>query len=117
MDLDSIKHSYVLCYQDPLEGSHDTFINISKSLESHRINASRVLFHNPKIGMTIQTDLGDADLLSVMNEENKKSLIQQSLELLCKFQSIDIPNLSKFSKKELEDQSSLFIEVFCKKLL
>ena len=78
--------------KDPLEGSHDTFINISKSLESHRINASRVLFHNPKIGMTIQTDLGDADLLSVMNEENKKSLIQQSLELLCKFQSIDIPN-------------------------
>ena len=65
------KFSYVLCYQDPLEGSHDTFINISKSLESHRINASRVLFHNPKIGMTIQTDLGDADLLSVMNEENK----------------------------------------------
>ena len=41
--------SYVLCYQDPLEGSHDSFINISKSLESHRINASRVLFHNPKL--------------------------------------------------------------------
>jgi aminoglycoside/choline kinase family phosphotransferase len=37
--------------------------------------------------------------------------------LLCKFQSIDIPNLSKFSKKELEDQSSLFIEVFCSQFL
>ena len=109
--------SYVLCYQDPLEGSHDTFINISKSLENHKINASRVLFHNPEIGITIQTDIGDADLLSIMNEENKKSLIQQSLELLCKFQSIDIPNLSKFSKKELEDQSSLFIEVFCSQFL
>ena len=109
--------SYVLCYQDPLEGSHDTFINISKLLENHKINASRVLFHNPEIGITIQTDLGDADLLSIMNEENKKSLIQQSLELLCKFQSIDIPNLSKFSKKELEDQSSLFIEVFCHQFL
>ena len=28
--------SYVLCYQDPLE-SHDTFINISKSLENHEL--------------------------------------------------------------------------------
>ena len=67
--------------------------------------------------MTIQEDLGDKDLLSIFNDNNKKELLEMSLELLVDIQESEIANLEEFSRKDLINQMSLFNEVFCQKFL
>ena len=73
--------------------------------------------HNPKLGVTIQEDLGDNDLLEILNDSNKYELVKQSLELLNKIQVIEGLNINTLNQSDLESQINLFSEFFCGQFL
>ena len=60
------KESFVLCYLNPNLGDHESFISVAEQLDAHDINAPKIISHHPSIGVTIQDDLGEDDLISVM---------------------------------------------------
>ena len=45
-----------------------------------------MIHHNEDLGVTIQGDLGDNDLLTILNTENKNDLLERSLEILLQIQ-------------------------------
>ena len=63
--------SFILCYLDPKKGNHSKFISISNNLKDSNISCANVIYHNEDLGVTIQDDLGDRDLLSILNDDNK----------------------------------------------
>ena len=63
------KESFVLCYLNPNLGDHESFISVAEQLDVHDINAPKIISHHPSIGVTIQDDLGEDDLISVMNDQ------------------------------------------------
>ena len=107
----------VLCFLDKSNGDHLKFCNLAEILSSHNVNVPKVLLHNPELGITIQEDLGDDDLLEILNESNKTELTHKSLELLIQIQEIPNLDVQNLSAEELLDQISLFSEVFCKQFL
>ena len=111
------KKSNVLCYLNPSHGNHDSFISVSEQLSSHNICASKIISHHPEIGLTIQNDLGDDVLISVMNDQNRDYLINKSLDLLVDIQNADIKGIPTLSIVNLKDQMSKFKYLFCEKFL
>ena len=55
----------VLCFLDISNGDHLEFCNLADALSSHDVNVPKVLLHSPELGVTIQEDLGDDDLLEI----------------------------------------------------
>ena len=111
------EETIILCYLDPNKGDHTNFINISNELKRNHISGVDIIHHDKQVGVTIQEDLGDKDLISIFNDDNKKELIERSIKLLIKLQESEIKNLEKFSKEDLINQMNLFDEVFCQKFL
>ncbi|MFL2699924.1 MAG: aminoglycoside phosphotransferase [SAR86 cluster bacterium] len=109
--------SLILCFLDPLKGDHLQFTYLADIFKSHNINAPEILMHNPKLGVTIQEDLGDNDLLEILNDSNKYELVKQSLELLNKIQVIEGLNINTLNQSDLESQINLFSEFFCGQFL
>ena len=87
---DSSNQSKILCYLDPDLGDHIDFINISNNLKKNDVSCSNVIHHNSELGITIQDDLGDDDLLSILTDSNKKHFLQESLKVLIKVQNTKI---------------------------
>ena len=56
-------------------------------------------------------------MISIFNDDNKKELLESSLNLLIELQESKIKNLEEFSKEDLINQMSLFDKVFCQKFL
>ena len=77
-----------MCYLDPNEGDHENFINISNELKRNHISGVDIIHHDKQVGVTIQEDLGDKDLISIFNDDNKKELIERSLNLLIRITRI-----------------------------
>ena len=71
------KESFVLCYLNPDLGDHGSFISVAEQLKDHDINVPKIISHHPTIGVTIQNDLGDDDLISLMNDQNREFLINK----------------------------------------
>ena len=115
--IDEYGESMVLCYLDPKIANHSVFINISNDLKENKVCCSNVTFHKKELGVTLQDDLGDNDLLSALNDANKKDLLEKSLEILIKLQNAKISGLKRFSLDELSEQMHSFNEVFCRKFL
>jgi aminoglycoside/choline kinase family phosphotransferase len=111
------QNSFVLCYLDKSIGNHDQFCYLSQFFENQNINASRVLIHRPELGVTIQEDLGNDDLLEILNDSNRTDLIHKSLDLLVRVQEIENLNIHKLLKSALLEQINLFSEVFCRDFL
>ena len=111
------KESFVLCYLDPKKGNHSDFIKFSKSLKDNDVNSVDILYHNISLGVTLQKDLGDSDLLSILNQDNKIDLLQGSLDLLIKIQNSKIDHIKHFSEHELSNQINLFKDIFCMEFL
>ena len=109
--------SLILCFLDPLKGDHLQFTYLADIFKSNNINAPEILMHNPKLGVTIQEDLGDNDLLEILNDSNKYELVKQSLELLNKIQVIEDLNINTLNQSDLESQINLFSEFFCGQFL
>lgn len=109
--------SLILCFLDPLKGDHLQFTYLADIFKSNNINAPEILMHNPKLGVTIQEDLGDNDLLEILNDSNKYELVKQSLELLNKIQVIEGLNINTLNQSDLESQINLFSEFFCGQFL
>lgn len=109
--------SLILCFLDPLKGDHLQFTYLADIFKSNNINAPEILMHNPKLGVTIQEDLGDNDLLEILNDSNKYELVKQSLELLNKIQVIEGLNINILNQSDLESQINLFSEFFCGQFL
>ena len=109
--------SLVLCYLDPSKGDHSDFIKISNSLKENNVNSVDILYHNADLGVTLQQDLGDKDLLTTLSEDNKFELLKGSLDLLIKIQNANIEDIERFSENELEQQMNLFKDVFCLEFL
>ena len=107
------KDSLVLCYLNPLLGDHLDFLKISNLLNANNISTADVIYHNPDIGVTLQKDLGDDDLLTILNEENKQDLLKRSLDLLAKIQGLPQEEIPKLTHDELVDQMHLFKDIFC----
>ena len=107
------KDSLVLCYLNPSLGDHLDFLKISNLLNANNISTADVIHHNADIGVTLQKDLGDDDLLSIFNEENKQDLLKQSLDLLAKIQALPQEEIPKLTHEELVDQMHLFKDIFC----
>ena len=107
------KDSLVLCYLNPSLGDHLDFLKISNLLNANNISTADVIYHNPDIGVTLQKDLGDDDLLTIFNEENKQDLLKGSLDLLAKIQRLPQEEIPKLTHEELVDQMHLFKDIFC----
>ena len=107
------KDSLVLCYLNPSLGDHLDFLKISNLLNANNISTADVIYHNPDIGVTLQKDLGDDDLLTIFNEENKQNLLKRSLDLLAKIQGLSQEEIPKLTHDELVDQMHLFKDIFC----
>ena len=107
------KDSLVLCYLNPSLGDHLDFLKISNLLNANNISTADVIYHNPDIGVTLQKDLGDDDLLTIFNEENKQDLLKRSLDLLVKIQGLPQEEIPKLTHDELVDQMYLFKDIFC----
>ena len=107
------KDSLVLCYLNPSLGDHLDFLKISNLLNANNISTTDIIYHNPNIGITLQKDLGDDDLLTIFNEENKQDLLKQSLDLLAKIQGLPQEEIPKLTHDELVDQMHLFKDIFC----
>ena len=107
------KDSLVLCYLNPSLGDHLDFLKISNLLNANNISTADVIYHNPDIGVTLQKDLGDDDLLTIFNEENKQDLLKRSLDLLAKIQGLPQEEIPKLTHDELVDQMHLFKDIFC----
>ena len=107
------KDSLILCYLNPSLGNHLDFLKISNLLNANNISTADVIYHNPNIGVTLQKDLGDDDLLTIFNEENKQDLLKQSLDLLAKIQGLPQEEIPKLTHDELIDQMHLFKDIFC----
>ena len=107
------KDSLVLCYLNPSLGDHLDFLKISNLLNANNISTADVIHHNADIGVTLQKDLGDDDLLRIFNEENKQDLLKQSLDLLAKIQALPQEEIPKLTHEELVDQMHLFKDIFC----
>jgi len=102
-----------LCYLNPSLGDHLDFLKISNLLNANNISTADVIHHNADIGVTLQKDLGDDDLLTIFNEENKQNLLKQSLDLLAKIQALPQEEIPKLTHEELVDQMHLFKDIFC----
>tara|TARA_B100001113_G_scaffold349642_1_gene345362 strand:- start:83 stop:1033 length:951 start_codon:yes stop_codon:yes gene_type:complete len=109
--------SLVLCYLDPSKGDHSDFIKITNSLKENNVNSVDIFHHNADLGVTLQQDLGDNDLLSILSKDNKSELLEGSLDLLIKIQNSNIEDVDRFSENELEQQMNLFKDVFCLEFL
>ena len=107
------KDSLVLCYLNPSLGDHLDFLKISNLLNANNISTADVIHHNADIGVTLQKDLGDDDLLTIFNEENKQDLLKRSLDLLAKIQGLPQEEIPKLTHDELADQMHLFKDIFC----
>ena len=107
------KDSLVLCYLNPTLGDHLDFLKISNLLNANNISTADVIHHNADIGVTLQKDLGDDDLLTIFNEENKQDLLKGSLDLLAKIQRLPQEEIPKLTHEELVDQMHLFKDIFC----
>ena len=107
------KDSLVLCYLNPSLGDHLDFLKISNLLNANNISTADVIHHNADIGVTLQKDLGDDDLLTIFNEENKQDLLKGSLDLLAKIQRLPQEEIPKLTHEELVDQMHLFKDIFC----
>ena len=105
--------SLVLCYLNPSLGDHLDFLKISNLLNANNISTADVIHHNADIGVTLQKDLGDDDLLTIFNEENKQDLLKRSLDLLAKIQGLPQEEIPKLTHDELVDQMHLFKDIFC----
>ena len=69
------EETIILCYLDPNKGDHTNFINISNELKRNHISGVDIIHHDKQAGVTIQEDLGDKDLISIFNDDNKKELL------------------------------------------
>lgn len=107
------KDSLVLCYLNPSLGDHLDFLKISNLLIANNISTADVIHHNVDIGVTLQKDLGDDDLLTIFNEENKQDLLKRSLDLLAKIQGLPQEEIPQLTYDELVDQMHLFKDIFC----
>ena len=107
------RDSLVLCYLNPSLGDHLDFLKISNLLNANNISTADVIHHNADIGVTLQKDLGDDDLLTIFNEENKQDLLKRSLDLLAKIQGLSQEEIPKLTHDELVDQMHLFKDIFC----
>ena len=110
-------NNLIFCYLEVSLGDHNQFCYLADCFKTHSINAPKVLMHNQKLGITIQEDLGDDDLLEILNESNKNELINKSLELLVQVQEIKSLKIKKLSEIDLTNQSNLFNEIFCNNFL
>ena len=111
------KTSYVLCYLNPKDGNHKDFIKITNSLKDNGIKAVDIVHHDDKAGVTLQEDLGDNDLLSILNKDNKTELIEKSLDLLSQIQKANIEEISRFEESDLINQMNLCKGAFLKNFL
>ena len=111
------KESFVLCYLNPDLGDHDSFISVAEQLNDHDINVPEIISNHPTVGVTIQNDLGDDDLISLMNDQNREFLINKSIDLLVDIHKVDIEGLVHLSSSDLKDQMNKFKYIFCEKFL
>ena len=110
-------NSLVLCYLDPCIGEHSDFIKITNCLNQNNVSCPNIIHHNEKLGVTLQEDLGDNDLLSFINQENKDHLLKNSLDLLIQIQNSKIDDIDTFGENELKEQMISFKKIFCEKFL
>ena len=83
-------------------------------MKSNDIKAVNIIHHNDQEGVTLQEDLGDNDLLSILNKDNKNELIEKSIDLLIQIQDADISEINPFEENDLIKQMNLFKDVFLK---
>jgi aminoglycoside/choline kinase family phosphotransferase len=109
--------SFILCFLDPQKGSHAQFIKIANIFLEHQINSPKVLCSSSELGITIQDDLGDLNLLQVGNSIDYEELTLKCLDLLIEIQTIPNLNIPPLESADLINQMMLFSEIFCNQFL
>ena len=72
----------MLCYLDPSKWQSFRFYKDYNSLKENGINAVDIIHHNADLGVTLQQDLGDNDLLAILNGDNKLELIERIIRFI-----------------------------------
>ena len=108
----------VLCYLSPEKGNHNKFLHISNFFFNEKIKSPEIFYFNSDEGVTIQEDLGekcliDLDMLSASN----KQMLKDSIALLAKIQTANIPQIPKLELDDLNDQMNKLTDVFLKDFL
>ena len=108
----------VLCYLDPAKGNHSKFLHVSNFFLNQEIRSPEILYFNNDLGVTIQEDLGDLSLIDIDMLSNQNDLLlRQSLEVLVKIQTANIPQIPKLEIHDLNSQMSKFSTIFLKDFL
>ena len=108
----------VLCYLDPAKGNHSKFLHVSNFFLNQEIRSPEILYFNNDLGVTIQEDLGDLSLIDLDMLSNQNDLLlRQSLEVLVKIQTANIPQIPKLEIHDLNSQMSKFSTIFLKDFL
>ena len=108
----------ILCYLSPEKGNHNKFLHISNFFFNEKIKSPEIFYSNSDEGVTIQEDLGekcliDLDMLSASN----KQMLKDSIALLAKIQTANIPQIPKLELDDLNDQMNKLTDVFLKDFL
>lgn len=109
--------TFILCFLNPQTGNHEQFCYLSNMFILNNIKASKILVHNSKLGITIQEDLGDNDLLEVVNYSNRLDMTVKSLEMLVKIQELNDLKIHRLKNEDLKNQIALFSDIFLKQFL
>ncbi len=109
--------SCILCYLDPAYGGHQKFETIANIFQAHQINSPKILHHASDLGVLIQEDLGDLDLLVALTRDNSKLLTFQSLDVLAAIHSIEPIDIPKLTLEGLRGEMELFCTIFCNQFL
>ena len=114
----SDSESLVLCYLDPVSGSHEKFVMLSEFLQRSNIPSPKILTYDAAIGVTIQEDLGDTSLLDFdMSQKGNLLKLDEAISILAKLQQAMIPQLPSLDTSSLSIQMNMMKEVFLNSFL
>ena len=116
---------FILCYLDPEIGSHNKTLAINNALLKDEVvnPAPKILFHDQKLGITIQEDIGEENLYYLYEQFGPPrswgwdkfsyyGAVEMALNLLAKIHSKKIPNIKKIQNKDLINQMTTFESIY-----
>lgn len=115
--LSTNKHSYIVMLAPPAKEDITTFIAIAKDFLHQGIHVPEIFKYNLDQGFILQSDLGDALYLKLLNAENADSLYTQALAVIPQIQSCKpILNnnqpLGSFNEEFIRFELELFVDWF-----
>ncbi|MBA2655212.1 MAG: phosphotransferase [Gammaproteobacteria bacterium] len=112
--------TYIAVYAPPASENNEAFVEVAKRFLKQGLNVPEVLQVNYREGFLLLSDLGDTQLLKVLNHTNVKDHYSKALEDLIKLQgcrNFSTWQLPHFDSRLLSEELSRFDEWYLDKHL